>query len=183
MARGMTRVQPFPRAALSAPLIACVLLCACAGSTDYPSLAPRDVERVEGSATPTAGNPDAIPVLPPASADLTTRIDGLLAAARKAHANFTAKQSGAERAIAGAGAVASPGWTTAEIALSDLQAARSGAVTALAELDHLYVDARAANPEQVSPSAAAIGAARDQVDGWVASEDAVIARLGSRLKG
>jgi len=68
------------------------------------------------------------------------------------------------------------------VALSDLQASRSAAVTALAELDQLYVDARAANPEQVSPSAAAIGTARDQVDGWVQSEDAVIGRLNGRLK-
>lgn len=174
---------PVSKAARLLPLAAAVLLSACAASGDYPSLAPRPVERVEGTGTPAPGDAEAVPVLPPASADLTTRLDGLVAAARKANADFEAKRGAAERAIAGAGPVTSDTWTAAEVALSDLQAERSGAVTALAELDQLYVDARAANPEQVSPTAASIAAARDQVGGWVASEDAVIDKLSSRLKG
>jgi len=165
-----------------APLTIAVLLQGCAASTDYPSLAVRPVERVEGSGLPATGSAEAIPTLPPASADLTSRLSGLVAVARKAHTNFQAKQASTERAVAAAGPARSDGWTSAEVALSDLQTSRSGALTALAELDQLYVDERAAHPEQVSPAAAAIATAREQVDGWVSTETALVSRLGARLR-
>lgn len=167
---------------LATLLAAGILLQACAASGDYPSLAVRDVERVEGSGTPAAGTASAIPALPPASADLTTRLAGLVDVARQAHGRFEARQAATQRAVAGAGTVLSDSWAAGQVALSDLQTARSGALTALAELDQLYVDERAAHPEQVSPAAQAIGAARDQVDGWVAQETAVIDRLDARLR-
>lgn len=159
-----------------------LLLAGCAASTDYPSLTVRDVERVQGSGTPAAGDVDVLPTLPPATADLTTRLTGLVDAARKAHDRFTSRQPAAERAVGAAGAARSDGWTAAEVALSDLQTSRSGALTALAELDRLYVDERIAHPEQVSPTATAIGAARDQVEAWVSAETAVITRLDGRLR-
>jgi hypothetical protein len=163
-------------------LAAAVLLAGCAGSTDYPSLARRDVERVEGSASPAAGPADAAPTLPPASADLTTRLASLLETARKAHQGFEGRRAAAERAVAGAGGRMTDSWTDAQVALSGLQTSRSAGLTAVAELDRLYADAREANPEQVSPSAAAIATVKEQVDGWIASEDAVIARLDARLR-
>ncbi|MBB4857375.1 hypothetical protein HNO88_000682 [Novosphingobium chloroacetimidivorans] len=174
----MIRASASPALLLGAAL----LLAGCAASTDYPSLAVRPVERVQGSGAPAAGSADAIPTLPPASADLTTRLAGLVDVARQAHGRFTARQAATERAVAAAGAARSDGWTAAEVALSDLQTSRSGALTALAELDQLYVDERAAHPEQVSPAATAIGAARDQVESWVSSETAVISRLDARLR-
>jgi hypothetical protein len=163
-------------------LAAAVLLAGCAGSTDYPSLARRDVERVEGSASPAAGAADAVPTLPPASADLTTRLASLLETARKAHQGFEGRRPAAERAVAGAGGRMTDSWTDAQVALSGLQTSRSAGLTAVAELDRLYAGAREANPEQVSPSAAAIATVKEQVDGWIASEDAVIARLDARLR-
>lgn len=163
-------------------LLPALLLCACAASGDYPSLAIRNAERVQGSATPAAGTTEAPPSLPPASADLTTRIASLLGTARKAHAGFQSRQAATERAVSGAGGIATPAWSTAQVALSGLQTERSGVLTALAELDRLYADARLANPEQVSPSAAAIAEARDQVQEWAQSEDATISRLDSRLR-
>ena len=164
------------------PLGTALLLSACAASTDYPSLARRDVERVEGSATPAAGSANAIPTLPPASADLTTRLASLVENAREAHARFASRRTAAERSVAGAGARLSEGWSTAQVALSDLQGARSAALVALAELDRLYVDERQAHPEQVSPTAAAIATARDQVQAWVTEETSVIDRLNARLR-
>ncbi len=159
-----------------------ILVTGCAGSTDYPSLARRDVERVEGSASPAVGSADVVPTLPPASADLTARLASLRETARKAHETFESRRPAAERAVAGAGARMSDGWTAAQVALSGLQTSRSAALTAVAELDRLYADAREANPEQVSPSAAAIATVKTQVDGWIGSEDAVIARLDARLR-
>lgn len=170
------------RAAPFSALAAAVLLQGCAASTAYPSLGIRDVERVQGSASPAVGTADAVPVLPPAGADLTTRLASLLDTARKAHAGFQSRQAGAERAVGAAGASGSDSWTAAQVALSDLQTARSGALISLAELDRLYVDERAAHPEQVSPTAATIATVRDQVDGWASAETAVIGRLETRLR-
>lgn len=159
-----------------------LMLAGCAGSAEYPSLAIRDVERVQGSATPAPDAADAIPALPPASADLTTRLAGLVETARQSHTRFQSRQAATERAVAAAGATASDSWSSAQVALSDLQTSRSGALTALAELDQLYVDERAAHPEQVSPAAATIATARDQVDGWVSAETSVISRLQARIR-
>ncbi|MGJ0239106.1 hypothetical protein ACQEPB_11400 [Novosphingobium fluoreni] len=159
-----------------------LMLAGCAGSAEYPSLAIRDVERVQGSASPAPDAADAIPALPPASADLTTRLAGLVETARQSHTRFQSRQAATERAVAAAGATASDSWSSAQVALSDLQTSRSGALTALAELDQLYVDERAAHPEQVSPAAATIATARDQVDGWVSAETSVISRLEARIR-
>ena len=54
----MSRMQA--RAALfrTLPILAAPALAACAASSDYPSLAIRQVERVQGSATPVAGSLD-----------------------------------------------------------------------------------------------------------------------------
>ncbi|WP_288484143.1 hypothetical protein [uncultured Novosphingobium sp.] len=159
-----------------------LMLAGCAGSAEYPSLAIRDVERVQGSASPAPDAADAIPALPPASADLTTRLAGLVETARQSHTRFQSRQAATERAVAAAGATASDSWSSAQVALSDLQTSRSGALTALAELDQLYVDERAAHPEQVSPAAATIATARDQVNGWVSAETSVISRLEARIR-
>lgn len=159
-----------------------LMLAGCAGSAEYPSLAIRDVERVQGSASSAPDAADAIPALPPASADLTTRLAGLVETARQSHTRFQSRQAATERAVAAAGATASDSWISAQVALSDLQTSRSGALTALAELDQLYVDERAAHPEQVSPAAATIATARDQVDGWVSAETSVISRLQARIR-
>lgn len=157
------------------------LLQGCAASSGYPSLAVRPIERIAGSASAVTGANETIPDLPPASTDLTIRLAGLVDAARKAHASFQAKQPAAERAIAVSGAKLSDSWTSAEVALSGLQISRSGALTSLAELDQLFVDERAAHPEQLSPAAATIAQARDQVAAWVDAETVVISRLSARL--
>ncbi|MET1755363.1 hypothetical protein ABVV53_07810 [Novosphingobium sp. RD2P27] len=161
---------------------AVLLISACAGSRAYPSLAVRDIERVEGSASAASGSIEAPPALPAPTADLTTRLAGLVDIASEAHEKFKSRQPVAERAISGVGGAISDSWTNAQVALSSLQAARSGVLTSLGELDQLYADARIANPEQVSPTAAAIEAARSQVESWVSSENAVIERLSARLR-
>ncbi|MEW9856054.1 hypothetical protein [Novosphingobium sp. M1R2S20] len=177
----MMRATTRPILKLAALSVA-LLLGACAGSRDYPSLARRDIERIEGSASPASGAIEVPPALPSPSADLTSRLAGLVEIARSAHANFQSRQPAVERAVSGAGAPISASWSEAQVALAGLQAARSGAVTSLGELDQLYVDARVSHPGQVSPSATAIAVAREQVEGWVKNENAVIERLGSRLR-
>lgn len=166
------------------PALLPILAAACSSAGSYPSLELRGVERMSGSATPVAGEaaPPA-PALPPASADLATRLDGLVAAAREADQQFQANRPIAERAVASAGDVASDSWSSASVALARLESSRSSAMAALADLDTLYVDARTSAPLEETPSARAIAAARDQVSGWVASQDKVIESLASRLPG
>jgi len=55
-------------------------------------------------------------------------------------------------------------------------------MTALAELDTLYAAEKVASAQPDSPSIEAIGAARTQVEAWIAEEDAVVTRLTGRLR-
>lgn len=157
-------------------------LAACSTAATYPSLAYREVER---SAMPAAAEPQPAPVpLPPPTADLSTRIDGLLAVARDADKQFAGKRPAAERAVSAAAGASrtSDSWVSAQVAVSALQASRDTAVAALADLDSLYADARQAEPVEESPSARAIDTARSQVQGLVNSQNETIAALDSRLR-
>ncbi|CCA91447.1 MULTISPECIES: hypothetical protein [unclassified Novosphingobium] len=176
-------IRATARLFLSAALPA--VLAACSATSGYPSLAQREVERIGGSATPVAGEqtPEE-PALPPASADLVTRLDGLVAAAQQTDAQFREQQGPAERAVAGAAgaAVTSDSWATAQIALAALESRRGATVAPLAELDTLYAEARDAAPLELSPSAQAIEKARAQVSDIVARQDGVIESLAARLR-
>jgi hypothetical protein len=163
-------------------------MAACSTSGSYPSLALRDVERVSGSATaaPGAAQDDAapaIPALPPASADLVTRLDGLVKVAQASDRQFQASRTAAERAVAAAGGIGTDSWSSASVALAKLESSRSSGMGALADLDVLYADARDKAPLDESPSATAIATARTQVADLLAAQDAVIARLSAQLKG
>ena len=169
---------PFP--GLVAPLSAVLALTACASDAagGYPSLARRDAERVTARAQPVEAA--AQPALPPLSADLDSRIVQLVSEAREANAQFSARRSATQRALANGGraAAGSESWTEAQIALADLEAARSRATISLAELDRLYADERLAHAETVSPTAEALAAARDRVAAWVEEQDRVLRVLG-----
>jgi hypothetical protein len=166
------------------PALLPLAMAACSTTGDYPSLNQRDFERIGGRVEPVAAEaqPEA-PKLPPASADLVTRLDGLLSAAREADRQFKAQQDTAESAVAranGAAATSDP-WASAHIALGKLETSRSAAVAALAELDGLYADARDKAPLEPSPSALAIADARSQVSALVEAQDREIAALAARL--
>lgn len=153
-------------------------LAACSSAGTYPSLAYRPVERV----TPVAPDPSAtVAPLPPPSADLTTRIAGILTTAEQADGAFTAKRPAAERAVSSAGSRGSDSWLTAQVAVSTLQASRDPAIAALAELDTMFAAARDAAPDQESPSAQSISAARDKVQTQVDAQNDVISRLEAKL--
>lgn len=164
------------------PVLLPFMAAACSTTGNYPSLEQRDWERISGTAKPAPGQEGpATPALPPASADLTTRLDGLVAVARAADQQFQTDRPAAEQAVAKAGAMASDSWSTASIAIARLESSRSKAMVALADLDTLYVDARTAAPLEQSPSAKAIATAREQVSDWVAAQNQVIASLNAHL--
>ena len=151
------------------------LLAACASSGDYPSLAQRPAERVEGTLTPAA--PDATPAPPPApSADLVERLAALRGEAAARHAEFTAALPVAQRLANAAGSTGSDSWASAQVALADLDSLRSRAAVSLADLDTLWVDATLDGGARE-----AIGATRSEVESLVRQEDEALARLRARV--
>lgn len=168
--------MPFPRSAL--PLAAFgVALCGCAGASgEYPSLAIRDAERVAGTLEPVAPAPYVPPPTPPATID---RLDALAADASAAHRAFLSEAPGARGAIeatrgSDAGAES---WARAQVALAGLQAARSRAMIALADLDRLMVDAALEGG-----ALERIVATRDTVTAQVREQDAAIDAMARGLR-
>jgi hypothetical protein len=158
------------------PVTAFALLAACASpEAEYPSLAIRDIERVSGTL-----EVEPAPPPPPPSAATLASLDDLAASARAAHGRFLNAEPRA-RAIAATAAGASRGtdaWARAQVAIADLEAQRSQAMIALADLDRIFVEA--ATSAQATESIADV---RGEIDALVAQEDAVIRALLDRLAG
>jgi hypothetical protein len=151
------------------------LLAACASSGDYPSLAQRPAERVEGTLTPVSVGETPTP--PPApSADLVERLADLRREASARHAEFTTALPAAQRLANAAGATGSDSWASAQVALADLDSLRSRAAVSLADLDNLWVDATLDGGARD-----AIGAVRSEVESLVRQEDEALARLRARV--
>lgn len=154
---------------------------ACATSGDrYPSLAIRDVERAQGQFDPIASPSLAVPeVALPGGGSLAERLSALGAVADAAHRAFlAAAPAAARRANAAAGAaIGSDSWATAQVALADLDSARSMTAIPLADLDTLMV-ANAVQARDVS----AIEAVRQQVLTQVREQDEVLARLRAQVR-
>jgi len=148
------------------------LLAACATpAEEYPSLAPREAERMTGTFAPA---PPAPYVAPPTPAAVVDRLDRLAAEAASAHRAFLAEAPAARGAVAAAGGseVGSDGWARASVALAALEGSRSRAMIALADLDRLMVDAAVTGGELER-----IVAVRDTVIAQVDEQNAAIEAL------
>jgi len=161
---------------------ALLLLSACSGAGGYPSLAIRDVERVSGTAQPAIPETPK-PIAPPVSEALDQRITRLVAQAKTSHTTFQNHASDASRTVAAARGTRAPAdrWIDSQVAIAHLQALRSTAMIALADLDELFADERTAFPDEPSPTALALDAARQQIGAWVDEENRMIARLSSQI--
>lgn len=155
--------------------LSALLLTACSNNQDsFPSLARRPAERLN---TPAPETTPAPAPAPPDPAQIE-RIAGLVAKANTAHDRFAARSGparGLVSAAAGA-AVASESWSVATIALSELEAARSEAMIALADLDALYARAVVDGTDS-----AELTKAREAVVALVGEEDRVLGELQGRL--
>ncbi len=164
------------------PLVLALLVAACATREDprFPSLAMRPAERVTGTMAPGTPEPPP-PALTPTTGD---RLAALRGQALAAHRLF-GEHRGRTAALAAAGRGAAPGsesWSVAQVALADLESSRSEAMIALADLDRLYVEASlAAAQSGGSPELDAVAKAREEVAGWIAEEDAVLAGLRGQV--
>ncbi len=150
--------------------------CASAGG-DYPSLAQRPAERVQGTLAPDTAAEAPPPPTPP-SADLVQRLAGLRQEASARHAEFTAALPAAQRLANAAGGRGTDSWASAEVALADLDSLRSRAAVPLADLDALWVDATVEDGRRD-----VIAPVRDEVESIVRREDEALAALRARVGG
>lgn len=158
-----------------------VLLGGCASAEGrYPSLAIRDIERAQGQFE--AGEPKRINV-PPVEVDLAggleARLTSLVAMAEAAHSDFSEIVPRARQlasAASGSG-IGSDSWAAAQVALAELDSARSRAAVPLGDIDMIYTSAKVA-----AQDTAAIETARDRVIALVSEEDATLARLRAQVR-
>ena len=170
------------RKAFLAAIVLVPGLAACQTTPDgaYPSLAIRDVERVEGRYEPIPGDPiDVPPVEVPLDGPLDQRLAALVEQGRSAHARFTEAAPRASRlASAASGAsVGSDAWASAQVALADLDSIRSDAAIALADLDLLFIAASVEANE--TP---ALADARRTLLALIQEEDRTLADLRARVR-
>lgn len=174
----MLSITPYLRSPGLAIALPAILLSGCTSpQANYPSLAIRDAERVQGSLQP----PIALvgpPVEAPLSADLAQRLAQLQSSAASAHRAFMGAAPGARRIVeAASGAdVTDDRWASAQIALASLESARSQAAVPLGDLDLLHANAAIALEQR-----AAITETRDAVTGLVAQEDAILTSLRAEM--
>lgn len=159
-------------------LLTVMLLAACATpeGEGYPSLAIRGAERVTGQ----LDAPAAPSYVPPATpVEVLDRLDQLVALAADAHAEFLSEADRTQRLVSAASgaAVATDRWADAQVALAELELARSDAMVALADLDRLYAEASVEAEETVR-----IAAAREDVIAMVEAENTVIDSLLATLR-
>lgn len=177
--------SPVRTAALAALAGSTLVTAACADRDRFPSLARRPAERAYGTALPAPGpTPDAQAPLP-ADATLVAQIAALTSQARKADAKFLARRPAAERAVAAAhgAAVGSDSWSAAQIALAELDSARSEGMVAMADLDRLLVIAAQAAADSARGDIDAIAPAHTGVNDLMNSEMATLNALRARIGG
>ena len=171
-----------PTAALG-PIVLTALLSACTtDSSKYPTLEirpqERTVQRVEGTFQPVPAAQDERPLIP-VSADLLERLSQLQVAANIAHNDFLAAAPNARAdATAAQGAeIGSDEWASAQIALADLDSARSRAAISLGDLDILFVEATVGFETR-----AQIDNARSSIIALLTEEDAILAELRAKVR-
>lgn len=154
----------------AAPLAACVQQ-----NGDFPSLAPRPIEKV--SETPPAR---PAPVATP-DAELDARIAALAAQFADADAAFgpaVDRTRALVEAARGMGIGSGP-WLDAQTALAELDGIRAQSTAAVSALDELAI-ARAA---RLAPAYPALDALHDKGDAQATAESATIADLQKQLPG
>ena len=173
-------------------LAAPALLGACAAQGDFPSLAPRAVERQQsGAPIPPCledgkgAQPAPVAAPAPAPADdpaLAARIADLIARARRGQTEFARILPQARASARRAGAAGSESWIAAQQDVSRLQAARAATVDAVAELDALSV-ARSLDAATGFADRDRVVAAAEEVRALAAAQQADLDSIAGGLSG
>jgi hypothetical protein len=165
-----------PRLALAAAL-ALASLSACARPGDFPSLAPRPIEKAlaESEEEPAPQPPADDPQLP-------ARLDAFVQAGRRGQAAFEAALPAARAAVARAGAPGSDSWVEAQQALSRVEAGRAAVAGALSDLNDYAVAQAKARPLGPGDSRR-IGEATEALQRIAAAQQREVEALQARLGG
>lgn len=159
------------------PLVIFALpIAACAGaSTDYPSLAIRDVERLRSGATDYSNPAAPLVVLPQETAN---RLAGLRADALAANAAFGRSLARAQPLVATArgAAVSTDRWAAAQVALADLSSQRSAMAAPLTDIELIYADTF-----DTGVDAASVADARAEITALQERQDETLAGLRSQI--
>lgn len=165
--------------------LAVLALSGCGGRERFPSLAMRPAERAFATAQPADAAPVvALPQVPP-TGSVAERIAGLTAQASAAHRTFESRRPAAAR-LAAAARGAAPGseaWSLAQVALAQLDSARSQGMVAMGELDRMLVVAEQAAVTGPDADAQAVRDAQRQISAQIAGEDSVIDALRAQVAG
>ncbi|KQM41243.1 hypothetical protein [Sphingomonas sp. Leaf10] len=163
------------KAAPIPPVLFAALLSACAAPRgDYPSLLPRPIEKIS-----LAEPVHPVPVSKPEPA-LDGKIAAATTAASAATRSFDAAVARARplvRAAAGKAEGSEP-WLNAQVALAELDVARTAIDTPLADLERLGIDRAAAG----SPPYPALDAALARATDAANAQRTAIATLGTNLR-
>lgn len=158
---------------LLVPIAAMLSACA-APSGDYPSLLPRPIERI-GLAEPDRPAPVATP-----DATLDGRIAAMTRAVAEAGQSFDTAVARARPVVRAAqgSAEGSERWLGAQVALAELDVARTAIDTPLADLERLSIDRAAAG----APPYPALDSALAQATDAAAVQRQAIAALAAMLR-
>lgn len=179
-------VPRFVRPRFAATRCAALALLALSGcsTASYPSLARRAAEtRTEPASAP---NPAQTNSATDQQRDraVEAQITALLAAAAAADAQFKTHAPRTEAALATPSRPGTEGWSTANIALAELERDRGALGRALADVEQIYAEDRVAHAlDDAAPRALAgrIAQARLAVEAMATAQDTILARLRARL--
>lgn len=167
---------------LSTLVLSTLSLSACTTQNgEFPSLSKRSIEDQVVADTTT----DPITVMQNLPAPIQRSLSAALNQSRTAHATFLQDLPVVRQSIsAAAGAKpASESWVVAQMQLSSLEMGRSPSVSALADIDALYISQLNAELESDQTGGASIIAqARDQVSAQVDAQQLEIDKIKSGLQ-
>ena len=176
----------FARARFAGARFATLALLALSGcsTASYPSLARRAAEtRAEPASAPNPAQTASATDQQRDSA-LEARLTALLTAAAAADAQFKAHIPRTEAALATGVRAGTEGWSTANIALGELERDRGALGRALADVEQIYAEDRVVHAlDDAAPRALAgrIAQGRATVEAIATAQDTILARLRARL--
>ncbi|GAB5487138.1 MAG: hypothetical protein Pars2KO_07080 [Parasphingorhabdus sp.] len=164
-------------------LLAMMAVSACAmQSGDFPSLAKRSYENGTAIDSEARVTPALIANLP---APLQSAVNQALEQSNAAHKKFLGNLPGVEKRVgsARAASISSESWVVAQMDLASLEMIRSPSVSALADIDALYLAQLNTEFDGEQPGGALIIAkSRDQIQAQVKTQQDAIDVMKARLR-
>lgn len=148
---------------------------------NFPSLAKRPFEDAPTAVVPPSVQ-TIVSALPP---ELQTTVDEVVAMSNAAHSQFLNNLPGVERRVglARGSAISSESWVVAQMDLAALEMVRTPSVTALADIDALYIERLNSEFEQDSFGGGAIIAEkRNQISAQVERQQDAIDAMKAKLR-